>query len=44
MSSGNKYHRVVHGLAAHGGGTVTIDVYSFLTAFDVRSLGLRGPP
>jgi hypothetical protein len=31
--SGNKYHRAIKGLAATGGGTVTVDVYSVLTAF-----------
>lgn len=31
--SGNKYHRQIQGLKAGGGGVVTVDVYSVLTAF-----------
>lgn len=41
MSSGNKYHRKIRGLAAHGGGEVTVDVYSVLTAFNVTSPGVQ---
>lgn len=41
MQSGNKYHREIKGLAAHNGGSVVVDVYSVLTAFDVRIPGLQ---
>lgn len=41
MSSGNKYHRRVHGLGAHGGSSVVIDVYSVFTAFAVTSPPLQ---
>lgn len=41
MSSGNKYHRKIRGLASHGGGEVTVDVYSVLTAFAVTSPGVQ---
>lgn len=39
--SGNKYHRKIAGLAVHGGGTATVDVYSVLTAFQVTIPGLQ---
>jgi hypothetical protein len=39
--SGNKYHRIIYGLKAYGGGYVTIDVYSALTAFGVTVPGLQ---
>lgn len=44
--TGNKYHRKIRGLAAYyeapeAVDTVVIDVYSFLTAFDVRIPGLQ---
>jgi len=39
--SGDKYHRKIAGLAACGGGTVTVDVYSVLTAFQVTIPGLQ---
>jgi hypothetical protein len=41
MSSGNKYHRKICGLAAHGGGSVVVDVYSVITAFKVISPGTQ---
>jgi hypothetical protein len=43
MSSGSKYHRVIHGLNNHHQvrSSVTVDVYSVLTAFDVTSPGLQ---
>ncbi len=41
MSSGNKYHRKIRGLAAHGGGEVTIDVYAVITAYEVVSPGVQ---
>ena len=34
MSSGNKYHRIIRGLAPNT--EVTVDVYAVLVAFDVR--------
>lgn len=43
MSSGNKYHRKIRGLKVHGqqNQTVTVDVYSVLTAFGVTSPGVQ---
>lgn len=43
MSSGNKYHRVIHGLNKHHQirSSVMVDVYSVLTAFNVTSPGLQ---
>lgn len=41
--TGNKYHRVIHGLKKYhpDGASVTIDVYSCITAFRVTSPGLQ---
>lgn len=41
MSSGNKYHRKIHGLKTHGGGFVIVDVYSVLSCYEVTSPGLQ---
>ncbi len=41
MSSGNKYHRKIYGLKAHGGGFVVVDVYSTITAFAVTGPGAQ---
>jgi hypothetical protein len=45
-SSGNKYHRVIHELATYKAApdaesSVTVDVYSVLTAFAVTNPGLQ---
>lgn len=43
MSSGNKYHRMIYGLAAYGHQTIGIfvDIYSVLTAYEVTEPGLQ---
>lgn len=41
MSSGNKYHRTIHGLKVAGGGTAVVDVYAVLTAFAVTCPALQ---
>jgi hypothetical protein len=43
MSSGNKYHRVIHGLRSHchNREDTVVDVYSVLTAFAVTCPGLQ---
>lgn len=40
-TSGNKYHRTVYDITPGSPGSVTIDVYSVLIAFDVRDPGLQ---
>lgn len=45
-NSGNKYHRQIRGLAAYQADEsvpsfLTIDIYCFLTAYEVRNPGLQ---
>jgi hypothetical protein len=43
MSTGNKYHRKIYGLKAHGqqAQSVMVDVYSVIAAYNVLAPGIQ---